>query len=208
MDPSPTTAYESANDGTLYLPNGIASTSVSFFSSSQDEHSPRMRAHKGNRPSLPQSKHCPLCPAKFTRITHLNRHLRTRVFLSESMCVHDSTYYQTMVRVGHCSSLPALLLPAYLSSIPCPPSRLPPVFQLEILRTTLIRSHALMGAMWHITSQWQSLPVPRTYHLLLKVEKKENHRTGSISTKNRKRNSRARIAAQNLYSDRALIDIA
>ncbi|KAI0036580.1 fungal-specific transcription factor domain-containing protein [Vararia minispora EC-137] len=36
-----------------------------------------MRSHNGNRPSLPQSKHCPLCPAKFTRTTHLNRHLRT-----------------------------------------------------------------------------------------------------------------------------------
>ncbi|KAI0270242.1 hypothetical protein BGY98DRAFT_1179869 [Russula aff. rugulosa BPL654] len=77
MDSSPTTVYQSANDGTLYLPNAIASTSVSSLSSSQDEHSSRMRSHKGNRPSLPQSKHCPLCPAKFTRTTHLNRHLRT-----------------------------------------------------------------------------------------------------------------------------------
>ncbi|KAI0785551.1 hypothetical protein C8Q75DRAFT_809151 [Abortiporus biennis] len=37
----------------------------------------RMRSHKGNIPSLPQNKLCPLCPAKFTRTTHLNRHLRT-----------------------------------------------------------------------------------------------------------------------------------
>lgn len=28
-------------------------------------------------PSLPQTKHCPLCPARFTRTTHLNRHLRS-----------------------------------------------------------------------------------------------------------------------------------
>ncbi|KAI0069899.1 hypothetical protein K474DRAFT_1609674 [Panus rudis PR-1116 ss-1] len=37
----------------------------------------RMRSHKGNAPSLPQNKLCPLCPARFTRTTHLNRHLRT-----------------------------------------------------------------------------------------------------------------------------------
>ncbi|KAF9525895.1 fungal-specific transcription factor domain-containing protein [Crepidotus variabilis] len=37
----------------------------------------RMRNHKGNMPSLPQTKCCPLCPAKFTRTTHLNRHLRS-----------------------------------------------------------------------------------------------------------------------------------
>ncbi|RDB14606.1 Zinc finger protein klf1 [Hypsizygus marmoreus] len=37
----------------------------------------RMRSHKGNMPSLPQTKYCPLCPAKFTRTTHLNRHLRS-----------------------------------------------------------------------------------------------------------------------------------
>jgi hypothetical protein len=39
----------------------------------------RMRAHKGNAPSLPQTKYCSLCPAKFTRTTHLNRHLRSRM---------------------------------------------------------------------------------------------------------------------------------
>lgn len=37
----------------------------------------KMRAHKGNIPVLPQTKLCPHCPAKFTRTTHLNRHLRT-----------------------------------------------------------------------------------------------------------------------------------
>ncbi|KAJ6548675.1 hypothetical protein B0H19DRAFT_1161593 [Mycena capillaripes] len=37
----------------------------------------RMRTHKGNVPSLPQTKRCSLCPAKFTRTTHLNRHLRS-----------------------------------------------------------------------------------------------------------------------------------
>lgn len=38
----------------------------------------KMRSHKGNIPVLPQNKLCPHCPAKFTRTTHLNRHLRTR----------------------------------------------------------------------------------------------------------------------------------
>ncbi|KAF9016641.1 hypothetical protein BDZ89DRAFT_1075398 [Hymenopellis radicata] len=37
----------------------------------------RMRSHKGNAPTLPQTKCCPLCPAKFTRTTHLHRHLRS-----------------------------------------------------------------------------------------------------------------------------------
>jgi len=32
----------------------------------------------GNMPSLPQTKYCSLCPAKFTRTTHLNRHIRSR----------------------------------------------------------------------------------------------------------------------------------
>ncbi|KAI9068398.1 hypothetical protein FKP32DRAFT_1608961 [Trametes sanguinea] len=37
----------------------------------------KMRSHRGNIPTLPQNKLCPLCPAKFTRTTHLNRHLKT-----------------------------------------------------------------------------------------------------------------------------------
>ncbi|EIN12067.1 hypothetical protein PUNSTDRAFT_119203 [Punctularia strigosozonata HHB-11173 SS5] len=36
-----------------------------------------MRRHGGNIPSLPQTKQCPHCPAKYTRSTHLNRHLKT-----------------------------------------------------------------------------------------------------------------------------------
>ncbi|KAJ3787291.1 hypothetical protein GGU10DRAFT_309370 [Lentinula aff. detonsa] len=36
----------------------------------------KMRSHAGNTPLLPQTKLCPFCPAKFTRTTHLNRHLR------------------------------------------------------------------------------------------------------------------------------------
>ncbi|KAH7920694.1 hypothetical protein BV22DRAFT_1050168 [Leucogyrophana mollusca] len=37
----------------------------------------KMRSHRGNVPVLPQTKLCPHCPAKFTRTTHLNRHMRT-----------------------------------------------------------------------------------------------------------------------------------
>jgi len=37
-----------------------------------------VRCTAGNMPSLPQTKYCSLCPAKFTRTTHLNRHLRSR----------------------------------------------------------------------------------------------------------------------------------
>ncbi|EKM80781.1 hypothetical protein AGABI1DRAFT_71303 [Agaricus bisporus var. burnettii JB137-S8] len=36
----------------------------------------KIRSHRGNIPALPQTKLCPHCPAKFTRTTHLNRHLR------------------------------------------------------------------------------------------------------------------------------------
>ncbi|GJE97723.1 fungal-specific transcription factor domain-containing protein [Phanerochaete sordida] len=37
----------------------------------------RMRSHRGNKPTIPQSHPCHLCPARFTRPTHLHRHLRT-----------------------------------------------------------------------------------------------------------------------------------
>lgn len=40
----------------------------------------RRHSHKGNRPSIPQTKSCPICFAKFTRNTHLTRHLRTRKY--------------------------------------------------------------------------------------------------------------------------------
>ncbi|KAF8995473.1 fungal-specific transcription factor domain-containing protein [Cyathus striatus] len=43
----------------------------------KDGYMSRMRNHAGNHPVLPQNKVCPYCPAKFTRTTHLNRHLRT-----------------------------------------------------------------------------------------------------------------------------------
>ncbi|EPQ50947.1 hypothetical protein GLOTRDRAFT_49480 [Gloeophyllum trabeum ATCC 11539] len=46
----------------------------------------RVRRHRGNIPSLPQTKHCPLCPAKFTRTTHLNRHLRSHTNERDHCC--------------------------------------------------------------------------------------------------------------------------
>ncbi|KAE9404970.1 hypothetical protein BT96DRAFT_386179 [Gymnopus androsaceus JB14] len=39
--------------------------------------SPRARSHKGNAPTLPKTKYCTMCPAQFTRTTHLNRHIRS-----------------------------------------------------------------------------------------------------------------------------------
>lgn len=43
----------------------------------------KIRSHRGNVPVLPQTKLCPHCPAKFTRTTHLNRHLRNRKVSSD-----------------------------------------------------------------------------------------------------------------------------
>ncbi|KIK52833.1 hypothetical protein GYMLUDRAFT_946384 [Collybiopsis luxurians FD-317 M1] len=37
----------------------------------------RARSHRGNVPTLPKTKQCALCPAQFTRTTHLNRHIRS-----------------------------------------------------------------------------------------------------------------------------------
>ncbi|KAF9269838.1 hypothetical protein L218DRAFT_292376 [Marasmius fiardii PR-910] len=39
----------------------------------------RTRSHGGNIPKLPQTKFCTFCPAKFTRTTHLNRHVRSHI---------------------------------------------------------------------------------------------------------------------------------
>ncbi|KAJ7874756.1 fungal-specific transcription factor domain-containing protein [Mycena olivaceomarginata] len=36
----------------------------------------KMRAHRGNIPTLPQTKACPHCSARFTRSTHLTRHMK------------------------------------------------------------------------------------------------------------------------------------
>ena len=74
----------------------VASSSASSLSSSKaDEHSSRMRCHKGNKPSLPQTKYCSLCPAKFTRTTHLNRHLRTRMWLLRNVHTPTLTHIST-----------------------------------------------------------------------------------------------------------------
>ena len=65
-------------------PSASASTSTAASAStgsriSKNGSVSKMRSHRGNIPTLPQTKFCPLCPAKFTRTTHLNRHLKTRM---------------------------------------------------------------------------------------------------------------------------------
>ncbi|KAF7795522.1 hypothetical protein EIP86_006684 [Pleurotus ostreatoroseus] len=53
----------------------------------------RMRAHKGNKPGLPQNHLCHLCPAKFTRVTHLHRHLRTHTNERSHQCDKCGTQF-------------------------------------------------------------------------------------------------------------------
>lgn len=48
--------------------------------------SSKMRLHGGNIPTIPQDKLCPHCPAKFTRSTHLNRHLKTHLDERQHHC--------------------------------------------------------------------------------------------------------------------------
>ena len=63
----------------------------------------RMRSHRGNVPQLPQTKLCPFCPAKFTRTTHLNRHLRNRTLtLSPPPTVGLITHPDTNERLYRC----------------------------------------------------------------------------------------------------------
>lgn len=65
----------------------------------------KMRNHRGNIPVLPQNKFCPDCPAKFTRTTHLNRHLRTRQSLRTSTMLNYNPSrhpIDTNERLHHC----------------------------------------------------------------------------------------------------------
>ncbi|KAK2467849.1 hypothetical protein APHAL10511_000144 [Amanita phalloides] len=57
--------------------DSVAATDIPREFRKKDGTPSKMRNHKGNIPVLPQTKLCPHCPAKFTRTTHLNRHLRT-----------------------------------------------------------------------------------------------------------------------------------
>ena len=59
-------------------PSSASPQTDSSIDVKKDGSASKMRMHKGNLPSIPQDKLCPVCPAKFTRTTHLNRHLRTR----------------------------------------------------------------------------------------------------------------------------------
>ncbi|KAF7362108.1 C6 transcription factor [Mycena venus] len=46
----------------------------------------KMRAHKGNVPTLPQTKACPHCSARFTRSTHLTRHMKNHTNERQYKC--------------------------------------------------------------------------------------------------------------------------
>ncbi|KAG7439636.1 uncharacterized protein BT62DRAFT_938786 [Guyanagaster necrorhizus] len=51
-----------------------------------NQETPRVHSHRGNTPTLLKTKHCPLCPAKFTRTTHLNRHFGSHTNEREHRC--------------------------------------------------------------------------------------------------------------------------
>ncbi|KAI0093446.1 fungal-specific transcription factor domain-containing protein [Irpex rosettiformis] len=53
----------------------------------------RMRSHNGNKPMIPQEQFCPQCPAKFTRVTHLQRHMRTHLETREYKCERCSSEF-------------------------------------------------------------------------------------------------------------------
>ncbi|KAI0356334.1 hypothetical protein OH77DRAFT_1423979 [Trametes cingulata] len=61
-----------SDDGTPQVASGSGATTLT-----KNGNTSKMRSHRGNIPTLPQTKLCPLCPAKFTRTTHLNRHMKT-----------------------------------------------------------------------------------------------------------------------------------
>ncbi|TFK52658.1 hypothetical protein OE88DRAFT_1644270 [Heliocybe sulcata] len=67
----------------LTISFGVMDPSSSSMASADTS---RIRRHKGNIPSLPQTKHCPLCTARFTRTTHLNRHLRSHTNERDHRC--------------------------------------------------------------------------------------------------------------------------
>ncbi|KAF8170280.1 hypothetical protein K438DRAFT_1729871 [Mycena galopus ATCC 62051] len=46
----------------------------------------KMRSHKGNVPTLPQTKACPHCSARFTRSTHLTRHMKNHTNERQYKC--------------------------------------------------------------------------------------------------------------------------
>ncbi|PBK64949.1 hypothetical protein ARMSODRAFT_1022663 [Armillaria solidipes] len=48
--------------------------------------SDQKRLHKGNTPTLPQTNYCQFCPAKFTRETHLQRHIRSHTNERSYVC--------------------------------------------------------------------------------------------------------------------------
>ncbi|PBK79069.1 hypothetical protein ARMGADRAFT_217101 [Armillaria gallica] len=65
-------------------PSPLASQPAEFRK--KDGSLSKMQSHRGNIPILPWTKFCPHCPAKISRTTHLNRHLR--VHTGEGLPVH------------------------------------------------------------------------------------------------------------------------
>ncbi|KAG7441791.1 uncharacterized protein BT62DRAFT_907268 [Guyanagaster necrorhizus] len=51
-----------------------------------NQETPRVHSSRGNTPTLLKTKYCPLCPAKFTRTTHLNRHFGSHTNEREHRC--------------------------------------------------------------------------------------------------------------------------
>ncbi|KZT02132.1 uncharacterized protein LAESUDRAFT_794302 [Laetiporus sulphureus 93-53] len=65
-------------ESTISLNSSTSTTDVQgTIEVKRDGTSSRIRRHKGSVPSVPQTKLCTLCPAKFTRTTHLSHHIRT-----------------------------------------------------------------------------------------------------------------------------------
>lgn len=85
LDATPAPTGYDLSDGAMPQQQPVASTSAPKSSRAEIKRdsvgvSEKLRRHAGNIPVLPQTKQCPHCPAKFTRSTHLNRHLKTREF--------------------------------------------------------------------------------------------------------------------------------
>lgn len=77
-DMSSTSSQHEAADGQEGPLTSAAAATAAAVTLTKSGNVSKMRAHRGNVPTLPQTKLCHLCPAKFTRTTHLNRHLKTR----------------------------------------------------------------------------------------------------------------------------------
>ncbi|KAJ7668458.1 fungal-specific transcription factor domain-containing protein [Mycena polygramma] len=74
------------------MPNSnVAESSAGMLN--KDGSISKMRAHRGNVPTLAQSKVCPQCPAKFTRSTHLTRHMKNHTNERQHRCQQCSARF-------------------------------------------------------------------------------------------------------------------